>query len=182
MPAGIDTRNAPRWMRPRQRGFVPGCSSIGTSITGGFGRASVQVKTALPRVARATKDGPSACPWSSPLLSVRDLVVEVGGKRIVEGVSLQVAAGDKIGLVGRNGAGKTTLLRVLGGAASPRAGIVRRGGATGYLSQDPRTDAVADSTTVLAHVLSGRGFDELQATLERLRVAMDGSPTTRNIE
>jgi ATPase subunit of ABC transporter with duplicated ATPase domains len=115
-------------------------------------------------------------------LTVKDLVVDVGGKRIVDRVSLRVGAGDKIGLVGRNGAGKTTLLRVLGGAASPRAGRIERAGATGYLSQDPRADAVPDDTTVLAHVLSGRGLDELQARLERLRVAMDEEPTTRNIE
>jgi ATPase subunit of ABC transporter with duplicated ATPase domains len=116
------------------------------------------------------------------VLSVRGLVVEVGGKRIVDGASLQVRPGEKVGLVGRNGAGKTTLLRVLGGAASPRAGVVRRGGATGYLSQDPRGDAVPDDTTVMAHVLSGRGLDELQARLEKLRVAMDENPSSRNIE
>jgi ATPase subunit of ABC transporter with duplicated ATPase domains len=116
------------------------------------------------------------------VLTVRDLVVEVGGKRIVDGVTLHVAAGDKIGLVGRNGAGKTTLLRVLGGADSPRAGIVRRAGATGYLSQDPRADTLADDTTVLTHVLSGRGLDQLQARLEQLRLAMDAKPTSRNID
>ena len=36
----------------------------------------------------------------------------------------------------------------------------RRAGATGYLSQDPRSDAVPDDTNCLAHVLSGRGLDE----------------------
>jgi ATPase subunit of ABC transporter with duplicated ATPase domains len=124
---------------------------------------------------------------SSPLLellvlSVRGLAVEVGGKRIVDGVSLQVHAGEKVGLVGRNGAGKTTLLRVLGGADRPRAGRVERPPLTGYLSQDPRSDAVPDDTLVLSHVLSGRGLDELQSRLERLRVAMDEDPTSRNIE
>src|SRR5947209_2689921 len=101
---------------------------------------------------------------------------------MVDGVSLQVRPGDKVGLVGRNGAGKTTLLRVLGGATSPRAGVVRRGGATGYLSQDLRTDAVPDDTTVLAHVLSGRGLDELQARMEKLRIAVAETPSPRNIE
>jgi ATPase subunit of ABC transporter with duplicated ATPase domains len=95
---------------------------------------------------------------------------------------LHVRPGDKVGLVGRNGAGKTSLLRVLGGAASPRAGVVRRTGATGYLSQDPRTDAVPDDMTVLAHVLSGRGLDELQARMEKLRVAVAETPSPRNIE
>jgi ATPase subunit of ABC transporter with duplicated ATPase domains len=116
------------------------------------------------------------------VLTARHLVVEVGAKRIVDGVSLQVRAGDKVGLVGRNGAGKTTLLRVLGGASSPRSGMVHRTGATGYLSQDPRSDRVPDDTTVLSHVLSGRGLDDLQDRLEKLRVALEEDPSPRNVE
>src|SRR5215207_8512505 len=108
-----------------------------------------------------------------PVLTVRGLVVEVGGKRIVDGASLQVHSGEKVGLVGRNGAGKTTLLRVLGGADRPRSGLVERPALTGYLSQDPRSDAVPDDTTVLAHVLSGRGLDDLLARTEKLRIALE---------
>src|SRR3954453_9924443 len=173
-PAGSDTRNATRWIRPRHRGF-------GGAVTG-----SVSIRTgyaAEPHPARATMVLPRPqVPGAFPVLTVHDLVVDVGGKRIVDRASFHVRPGDKVGLVGRNGAGKTTLLRVLGGAASPRAGVVRRADATGYLSQDPRSDAVPDDTTVMAHVLSGRGLDELQARLEKLRVAMEETPSSRNIE
>jgi ATPase subunit of ABC transporter with duplicated ATPase domains len=115
------------------------------------------------------------------VLIVRDLVVEVGGKTIVDGVSFQVRAGDKVGLVGRNGAGKTTLFRTLGGGSRPKAGQVRRDGGTGYLSQDPRQDAVPDDTSCLAHVLSGRGLDEAASTLEKLRIALEEDASERNI-
>jgi ATPase subunit of ABC transporter with duplicated ATPase domains len=116
------------------------------------------------------------------VLSVQNLTVEIGGKTIVDGVSLQVRAGDKVGLVGRNGAGKTTLFRVLGGAAQPRAGTVKRVGDTGYLSQDPRQDAVPDDTNCLAHVLSGRGLDEAMVRLEKLRLVLEEDASDRNIE
>ncbi|HLM18602.1 MAG TPA: ABC-F family ATP-binding cassette domain-containing protein [Acidimicrobiia bacterium] len=116
------------------------------------------------------------------MLTVRGLVVEVGGKRIVEGASLQVRPGEKVGLVGRNGAGKTTLLRVLGGADRPRSGLVERAALTGYLSQDPRSDAVPDDTSVLSHVFSGRGLDDLLARTEKLRIALDENPSTENIQ
>ncbi len=115
------------------------------------------------------------------MLTVRDLVVEVGAKRIVDGVTLQVRPGEKVGLVGRNGAGKTTLLRVLGGADRAPGRHRPPGRATGYLSQDPRSDAVPDDTTVLAHVLSGRGLDDLLARLEKLRIALEETPSTENI-
>ena len=109
------------------------------------------------------------------------LEVEIGGKTIVRDVTFQVRAGDKVGLVGRNGAGKTTLFRVLGGAQPPKAGVVRREGGTGYLSQDPRSDAVPDDTNCLQHVLSGRGLDEAAANLEKLRLALEEDPSERNI-
>jgi len=115
------------------------------------------------------------------VLSVRDLVVEVGSTRIVDGVSFQVHAGEKVGLVGRNGAGKTTLLRVLGGAKSPKRGVVKRAPATGYLSQDPRQDSVPDDTTVLHHVLAGRGLDDLLDEVEKRRITLDENPSDENV-
>jgi ATPase subunit of ABC transporter with duplicated ATPase domains len=115
------------------------------------------------------------------VLNVRDLVVEVGSKTIVDGVTFQVRAGDKVGLVGRNGAGKTTLFKTLGGASTPKAGEVRRDGATGYLSQDPRQEAIPDDTGCLSHVLSGRGLDEAATNLEKLRIALEEDPSERNI-
>jgi ABC-type hemin transport system ATPase subunit len=48
-------------------------------------------------------------------LIVRDLTVEIDNKRIVEKVSFDVRAGDKVGLVGRNGAKTTPVFRALGG-------------------------------------------------------------------
>ena len=79
-------------------------------------------------------------------LIVRDLTVEIENKTIVTGTSFEVRAGDKVGLVGRNGAGKTTLFRVLGGATEAISGSVTRSPATGYLSQDPRSDHTPPDT------------------------------------
>ncbi|MFO7279029.1 MAG: ABC-F family ATP-binding cassette domain-containing protein [Thermoanaerobacterales bacterium] len=110
------------------------------------------------------------------MLSVRGLTVEVGGTLLVEGVGFTIRAGDRVGLVGRNGAGKTSLLRVLGGMAEPRAGVIQRSAAFGYLPQDPRLDDIPPNTTALNHVLSGRGIDELARRLEELRLKMEAQP------
>ncbi|MEX2256882.1 MAG: ABC-F family ATP-binding cassette domain-containing protein [Acidimicrobiia bacterium] len=115
------------------------------------------------------------------MLTVKDLTVEIGAKTIVERVAMKVAPGEKVGLVGRNGAGKTTLLRVLGGASAPKSGVVRRPDATGYLSQDPRDDAVPDDTGCLAHVLAGQGLDRMQDELEKARIGLEEDPSPANV-
>src|SRR3954469_15174652 len=88
---------------------------------------------------------------------------------------------DKVGIVGRNGAGKTTLFRVLGGTLEPAAGKVVRKGGFGYLPQDPRIEHAHESRTAVTHVLSGRGIDDALIRIEKLRLAMEESPTERNV-
>jgi ATPase subunit of ABC transporter with duplicated ATPase domains len=115
-------------------------------------------------------------------LSVRDLRVEIDTKQIVGSASFDVRAGDKVGLVGRNGAGKTTLFRVLGRATEPRSGTVSLPEATGYLSQDPRSDSVALDTSCLLHVLSGRGLDEAMARIDKMTITLEEDPSDENIQ
>ena len=115
-----------------------------------------------------------------PLIA-RDLTVEIAAKTIVRGVSFDVRAGDKVGLVGRNGAGKTTLFKTLGGANPASGGTIRRADSVGYLSQDPRSDSVPDDTNCLTHVLAGRGLDEAAVRLEKLRLALEEDASSANI-
>ena len=73
------------------------------------------------------------------MISAKDVELRIGARVLLSPASFQVAAGDRIGLVGRNGAGKTTLTKVLAGEAQPTSGHISRKGTIGYLPQDPRT-------------------------------------------
>ncbi len=78
----------------------------------------------------AVPDRPSAAPPSDRLLEARDVAVELGGSTLLDGVSLEVGAGEIVGLVGPNGAGKSTLLRAATGLVPLRAGRIHIGGET----------------------------------------------------
>jgi ATPase subunit of ABC transporter with duplicated ATPase domains len=113
------------------------------------------------------------------MLVAKDVEVRAGARLLLEGVSFQVAAGDKIGLVGRNGAGKTTLTKILSGEAAPASGTVTRGGEVGYLPQDPRTGDL--DTLAKNRILAARGLDAVIARLDKAGLAMgDDSDEVRD--
>ncbi|HUP32269.1 MAG TPA: ABC transporter ATP-binding protein [Gaiellaceae bacterium] len=60
----------------------------------------------------------------APILATRNLGLDIGGAQIVVDVSLEVRAGEFIGIIGPNGAGKTTLFNLLSGLLRPTAGSV----------------------------------------------------------
>ncbi len=66
------------------------------------------------------------------LLEARNLQLRRGRTPVLRSVSLRLAAGERLGLLGLNGAGKSTLLHVLAGIRRPDAGEVRLQGANLY--------------------------------------------------
>src|SRR5215210_3101926 len=58
------------------------------------------------------------------LLTMADIVKEVPGVRALDGVDLDVRAGEVHALLGQNGAGKSTLIKVLAGAQQPDEGVI----------------------------------------------------------
>ena len=63
-----------------------------------------------------------------PMLELSDIHVHLSGRPVLRGISLAVAPGHVVGLVGRNGAGKTTTLRTAMGLVPAGAGHIRLDG------------------------------------------------------
>jgi phospholipid/cholesterol/gamma-HCH transport system ATP-binding protein len=61
---------------------------------------------------------------SGPVISVRDVVVSYGGRRVLNGINLDIARGETMVLLGGSGSGKSTLLRHIIGLERPQAGRI----------------------------------------------------------
>jgi manganese/iron transport system ATP-binding protein len=99
---------------------------------------------------------------STPLLSIRDVDAAYNGTRVLQGVSFEVAAGERIAVVGPNGAGKSTLFKVIAGVLAPMTGVVQVAGhapgqhiCIAYLPQRSEVDW-RFPVTVLDVVMMGR--------------------------
>jgi ATP-binding cassette subfamily F protein uup len=95
-----------------------------------------------------------------------------GSRSVLRDITLGVAAGDRIGVVGRNGDGKSTLLRLIAGVESPDAGAITRSGRlhVGLLGQ---ADELAAHRTIRQELVGGRA-DHEWAGDTAFRAVLDG--------
>ncbi|MBU0742701.1 ABC-F family ATP-binding cassette domain-containing protein, partial [bacterium] len=88
------------------------------------------------------------------VLEVRDLAKGFGGAPLFHGLSLNVARGDRLGIIGPNGCGKSTLLSVLSGRTLPDRGRVMPGHNVDLGLYDQQLMNVQDANTVLEELAS----------------------------
>jgi ABC-type multidrug transport system ATPase subunit len=97
-----------------------------------------------------------------------------GRRRVLDGVGLEVRAGEVVLLMGPNGAGKSTLLRILAGLDRPDRGRVGGEGSVGYA---PQSGGLVDHLRPAEHItLFGRARG-----LDRRRAAADGQRLARQL-
>ena len=96
------------------------------------------------------------------LLNAEKISKGYSDRQLLDGCSLAVGQGDKIGLIAVNGTGKSTLLKVMAGVDFPDSGTVTRSGGVrvAYLPQNPE---FAPETTVLQQVMTGVAIDKARA-------------------
>jgi ATP-binding cassette subfamily F protein uup len=95
------------------------------------------------------------------LLELRDVNVAVAGRSLIEGLSLFVMQGDRIGVVGPNGAGKTTLLRAILGQHPLASGSVTIGKNTKVAYFDQARSGLDDSKSIWDNVTGDQSRIEL---------------------
>ena len=120
------------------------------------------------------------------LISLEQLGKTFGEKVVLENVTANVEAGDRIGIVGQNGAGKTTLLKILTGEYTDYNGefTFSRGVTLGYLEQNAMPDITLDlygeMRTAFAAVLEAMA--EMQIVERKMAVLNDPALVQRHAE
>jgi iron complex transport system ATP-binding protein len=130
------------------------------------------------------------------VIDLRDVVLRIGGRALLEGVTAHVSSGEFVAVLGPNGVGKTTLLRAIAGLYAPSRGTILLDGVrTGQLRSLERAKRVAfvsgdeivlDALSVREVVSIGRfpyhrwwqwqaqGADEIAVTQALTAVRIDG--------
>lgn len=103
------------------------------------------------------------------MLSLQDLSFAIEGRPLIEGASVTIPTGHKVGFVGRNGTGKSTLFRLITGEWEPDTGRLEtpRGARIGGVAQE----APGDGRSLLDTVLEAD--EELQALHRAAETASD---------
>ncbi len=110
------------------------------------------------------------------MLSALGITVSLGGRLVLNDVSMSVAPGDRLGIVGPNGIGKTTLLGALAGTVPLEAGSIARAPKTltvGFLPQEP--DA-RPGETLRQYLARRTGVAAASVELDRLTEALGTDP------
>ena len=111
------------------------------------------------------------------LLELRDVGARYGEIRALHGVSLSVAEGDFVALLGANGAGKTTTLRAISGTVKTTGDVLLDG------SKVYRRTPESMARSGVAHVPEGRGTFATLSVLDNLRLGawVHGNPSPRDL-
>ena len=139
--------------------------------------AAVTTSTHAPRDADCATGATRQAGADTPVLEARELTVELGGRRVLDGVSLTLHHGECVAVIGESGAGKTTLVRTVLGLERATAGRITLGvERPGLVFQDPlgalnpamRADAAVAEPLVAQGVHPAEAIAQARALARRL--------------
>ena len=106
------------------------------------------------------------------LVNLKDVAKGYGSRSVLRDITLGIAAGDRVGVVGANGDGKSTLLRLIAGAESPDEGQITRAGDL-HCDLLGQRDELDDRRTIREELVGDRADHEWAAD-STFRSVLDG--------
>ena len=121
-----------------------------------IGRANAVIDQKGPKAAREVALHLSTKRSGRTVIDFEDLHVEVAGRMLVDGLTMSLIPGERIGIVGENGCGKTSLLRTILGDLAPASGEVRIGKNSRITYLGQKREGLDEDATVMENVAGGR--------------------------
>jgi len=122
-------------------------------------RAEAVIAVQAPREAGKVKLDSVAMRTGKTILELRDVGLDLGGRTLMNGLTLHLVSGDRIGIIGPNGVGKTTLLRLVTGDLAPTRGEVVRGVQTKIAYFDQARAGLIDEWSIFDNVAEREGAE-----------------------
>ena len=124
-------------------------------------RAEAAKAVSGPRVDRTAALELDIVRSGKTILELRDLRVEIGGRTLIDNLTMFLTEGERVGIVGPNGSGKTTLLKTMLGELPPAGGTVVLGQNTKVAYFDQRRSGLDDSKSIWDNVVGDQSKIEL---------------------
>lgn len=117
-------------------------------------RAETAMAVQGPRAERAATFQIEETRSGKTILELRALSLELGGRTLIQDLTLALTAGERVGIVGRNGTGKTTLLRAITGQLAPSSGEIVVGKNTRIAYFDQTRGGLEDDKSIFDNVVA----------------------------
>ncbi|HVP13094.1 MAG TPA: ABC-F family ATP-binding cassette domain-containing protein [Phycisphaerae bacterium] len=117
-------------------------------------------------------------------VTIQNLVKTYAGQAVLDGITLDIHKGEKVGLVGANGCGKTTLFKLIVGLEPPDSGTITstRGTSIGYLPQEPNLPGSAPLIEAVGEVFAEHRAIEIELRSLSQRIAEShGTPDEKTL-
>jgi ATP-binding cassette subfamily F protein uup len=122
-------------------------------------RAEAVIAVRAPKEAGRVKLDSMAMRTGKTILELQNVGVDLGDRTLMEGLTLHLVSGDRIGVIGPNGVGKTTLLKLVTGDLAPTRGAVVRGTQTKIAYFDQARAGLIDEWSIFDNVAEREGAE-----------------------
>jgi len=160
--AGRAEQNRQNHLRRERAWLLRGAKARTTKQKARIKRAEELMAVAAPRVdARAELAGlqAGAAQSGKTIIELASVSVELGGRTLIDQLSLHMVPGERMGILGKNGAGKTTLLKLITGELAPTSGKVVLGTRTQLAYFDQARIELRDDWSVFDNVAGRHGAE-----------------------
>jgi ABC transport system ATP-binding/permease protein len=151
--------NRLNFLRRERAWLMRGARARTTKQKARIQRAEEAIAAPAPKETREAKLEASATRTGKTILELHDVGLDIAGRTLIEGLTLHMVKGDRIGVVGPNGAGKTSLLKLVSGELAPTRGHVVRGAQMKMAYFDQARADLKDDWSVFDNVADREGAE-----------------------